>query len=168
MENVTEVHEEKQTLSVDINLPGHEPRTTTTLFRHTRQQLLDKEGHRCWICGRTPEQTGKPAQVHHNPIERSLSNGIDFKLVERDCKAGMYGEDAQGFDWEAFFAAGDVYAFVDNALVNGRVLCPEHHIESDSGIHNLPYPIHLAQRYLKAGYKFSDKEVICHADEDVQ
>ncbi len=77
--------------------------------------------------------------------------------------AGMYGVEAQEFDWDAFFTNGDVYAFVDNALVNGRCLCPEHHIGENAGIHNLPYPLHLAQRYLIAGYQFTESEKICHA-----
>jgi len=163
--SVTDTHEEKLTLAVDIEIPGHEARTETALFRHTKAQLLEREEHRCWICGRTPEETGSPAQVHHRPVERSLAMGIDFKLVERDCKTGMYGPDAQAFDWGAFYANGDVYAFVDNALVNGRVLCRDHHIAKGTGIHNLPEPLHLAQRYMKAGYQFTPTEVICHANE---
>lgn len=162
---VENIHEEKQTLAVDVLLPGHDPRTETSLFRHTKAQLLEREGHRCWICGRTPEQTGSPAQVHHRPIERSLATGIDFKLVQRDCETGMYGPDAQAFDWKAFFSHGDVYAFVDNALCNGRVLCRDHHIAKGTGIHTLPEPLHLAQRYMKAGYQFTPDEVICHANE---
>jgi len=164
--SVTDTHEEKLTLSVDVEIPGHEARTETSLFRHTKAQLLEREGHRCWICGRTPEQTGHPAQVHHHPVERSLANAIDFKLVQRDCEDGMYGPDAQSFDWKAFFSHGDVYAFVDNALANGRVLCPEHHIGKDAGIHMLPYPLHLAQRYIRDGYQFTPTEVICHADQE--
>lgn len=164
MSDVEKVHEEKLTLTVDVEIPGHEERTETSLFRRTKAQLLEREGHRCWTCGRTPEETGKPAQVHHRPVERSLANGIDFKLVERDCKAGMYGPDAQNFDWDAFFANGDVYAFVDNALANGRVLCPDHHIGKDEGIHMIPEPLHLAQRYMKSGYQFTPTEIICHAD----
>lgn len=163
--SVQDIHEEKLTLTVDVEIPGHEARTETSLFRRTKAQLLEREHHRCWICGRTPEETGRPAQVHHHPIERSLANGIDFALVERDCEKGMYGPDAKAFDWDAFHKAGDVYAFVDNALVNGRVLCPEHHIGKDAGIHTLPYPLHLAQRYLREGYQFSPTEIIHHDPE---
>lgn len=164
MSDVEKVHEEKLTLTVDVEIPGHEARTETSLFRHTKTQLLEREGHRCWICGRTPEETGKPAQVHHHPVERSLAEGIDFEIVKADCNAGMYGPYAQSFDWKTFFSHGDVYAFVDNALVNGRVLCPDHHIGRNEGIHMLPYPLFLAQRYMKTGYEFTPSEKICHAD----
>lgn len=164
--SVENTHELKDTLVVDVLVPGHDPRTETSLFRHTKAQLLAREGHRCWICGRTPEETGKPAQVHHRPVERSLATGIDFKLVQRDCEAGMYGPEAKAFDWAAFWSHGDVYAFVDNALANGRVLCFDHHIAKGTGIHNLPEPLHLAQRYMKAGYQFTPSEIICHANED--
>jgi hypothetical protein len=163
--SVEETHEEKETLVVDVLLPGHEARTETSLFRHTKTQLLQREEHRCWICGRNPEETGKPAQVHHRPVERSLAMGIDFKLVQRDCEAGMYGPDAQAFDWPAFWSHGDVYAFVDNALANGRVLCGFHHISKGTGIHMLPEPLWLAQRYMKKGYQYTPGEVICHANE---
>lgn len=43
-----EIHEEKETLSVDVNIPGHEERTETSLFRRTREQLIAREGGRCF------------------------------------------------------------------------------------------------------------------------
>lgn len=158
---VEKVHEERETLSVDVNIPGHAPRTETSLFERTRKVLIEREGGRCWVCGRTETEAG-PLQVHHYPVERSLANGIDFSLVERDCKAGMYGPYAKAFDWDKFRASGDVYSFVDDATVNGIVLCRDHHIGKDAGIHWLPHPLWIAQRYMKAGYQYTPEEKICH------
>lgn len=152
MNNVTQTHEEKETLAVDINLPGHDPRTTTALFRHTREQLIEKHGGRCYICNRTGEEAGHPIEAHHYPIERSLANMIDFELVKEDCP---------DFDWSKFDPA-DPYSFVDNMLFNGLLLCKEHHIGKDEGIHAMPHPLWIAQRYAKEGYKFSGVEIIHH------
>jgi hypothetical protein len=47
---VTDVHEEKNTFSVDVNIPGHAARTTTPLFEKSRKHLLERDGGRCWVC----------------------------------------------------------------------------------------------------------------------
>jgi len=150
--SVNEIHEEKETLSVDVNIPGHEARTTTALFRHTRQQLIERKDGRCYICNRNSEESGHPLEAHHYPIERSLANMIDWELVKSDCP---------DFDWSKFDPA-DPYTFVDNMLFNGLLLCKEHHIGKDEGIHSMPHPLWIAQRYAKEGYKFSDIEIIHH------
>lgn len=159
---VTHSHDEKETLSVDVIIPEHAERTTTPLFRHTREQLLARDGARCWICQRTEKESGHPLQAHHWVIERCLAEMIDFDLVRKDCEGGLWGEPGLDFDWSNFDAAKDPYAFVDNMLVNGRLLCVDHHIGKNEGIHQLPWPLYLAQRYGKEGYKFSSVETIHH------
>lgn len=162
---MTDAHEEKETLSVAVNIPDHEDRTTTALFTRTRKVLLDREGGRCWICNRTAEEAGHPLEAHHNPIERCLAEMIDWDLVAADAKAGHLGPYAEAFDWSAFLAAQpfDPYVFVDDMTVNGLLLCKDHHIGKDEGIHAMPFPLFLGQRYGKEGYKFSDIEIIHHA-----
>ncbi len=78
--DVTKVHEEKETLSVDINIPGHDPRTTTPLFLNTKKLLHERDGAQCWLCGCTAEESGEPLESHHYPIERSLADMIDWNL----------------------------------------------------------------------------------------
>jgi hypothetical protein len=46
--------------------------------------------------------------------------------------------------------------------LNGMLLCKEHHTGKETGIHYLPYPLWIAQKYGKEGYKFNDVEVIHH------
>jgi hypothetical protein len=154
-------HEEKLTLTVDINVPGHDERTATPLFVRSRKLLIKREGGRCWICGRTADEAG-PLEAHHYPIERCLANMIGWKLFRLQCESGMWGEHAKAFDWSTF-DPDDPYTFVDNMEVNGLLLCKAHHTGKDEGIHDLPHPLWVAQKIGKEGYKFSDVEVIHHA-----
>lgn len=156
MNDVTKAHEERETLSVDVILPGHAPRETTPLFAHTRKLLIEREGGRCYVCRCTAEETGHPLEAHHHPIERSFAEMVDWK------PGSEVRRQFPDFDWLEFDAKGDVYLFVDDMRVNGLLLCKDHHIGKDEGIHALPYPIWLAQKYGIEGYKFSPSEVIHH------
>ncbi len=165
MPDVTAVHEEVETLAVEVNIPGHDPRTTTTLFRESKKKLIARAGvGRCHICGATAEESGHPLEAHHHPIERSLANMIDWKRVEADCKAGMWGEPAALFDWASFDPAKPE-TFVDDMTVNGVLLCKEHHTGKDEGIHDMPFPLWIAQRYGQEGYRFSKVEIIHHQED---
>ncbi len=159
---VTENHLEHETLVVDVEIPGHAERTTTSLFRRTRLELIAREKC-CFVCGRTAETSGHPLEAHHHPVERSLATGWAWDLFALDCKAGLWGAHAQAFDWDNFDPVSDPYAFVDDMRCNGLVLCKDHHVGKDEGIHMLPFPIFLFQRYAKEGYQFSPTEVIHHA-----
>jgi hypothetical protein len=159
MTDVTQIHEEKETLSVEINIPGHDPRTTTALFTRTRKQLIEREGGRCFICNATAEQSGHPLEAHHHPIERSLAEMIDWERFKTDAQSGYWGAHIQAFDWDNFT---DWTQFVDDMTVNGMLLCKPHHTVKDSGIHTLPFPLWIAQKYAKEGYQFSNVEVIHH------
>ena len=162
---MTNAHDEVETLKVDVKIPEHADRVTTATFSKTRQKLLDREGGRCWVCNRTAEEAGHPLEAHHNPIERCFAEDIDFSLVAQEAKAGHLGPYAQAFDWDSLLATNpfDPYAFVDDMTVNGLLLCKDHHTVGNEGIHTLPYPIFVAQRYAKEGVQFTDKEVIHHS-----
>lgn len=167
---VNQVHEERETLTVDVNIPGHDPRATTALFTRTRKLLIEREGGRCWISNMTAEEAGHPLEAHHYPIERSLANMIDWNLVRRDALAGELGatqaqrDACKAFDWDGFMNAQpfDPYRFVDDMTVNGLLLSKQFHIGKDEGIHAMPHPLWIAQRYGKEGYRFSDVEIIHH------
>jgi hypothetical protein len=154
MTAVTETHEEKLTLQVDVNLPGHDPRVATALFTRTRATLLERTGAKCFICRRTAEQSGHPLEAHHYPIERSFAEAIDFGPGSR------IREDFPAFDWAAFDKNPDPYLFVDDMTVNGLPLCKDHHTAADMGIHMLPHPVWIAQAYVRDGYQFSSIEII--------
>ena len=183
---VEQIHEQKETLSVDVLLPGHAPRKETALFEHTRKLLIEREGGRCFVSGQTAEELGQPLEAHHHPIERCFAEIIDWSLFSKDCKAGHWGIHAQAFDWEGFFkgakqmtVAGetplhpdtvyllpvDPYLFVDDMRVNGLLLGKPFHTGKDEGIHTLPFPIWLVQKYAIEGTQFTPTEVIHHDPE---
>lgn len=155
---VTEVHEERETLTVDILIPGHDPRVTTPLFKKSRAHLIEREGGRCNVCGCTAEETGHPLEAHHYPIERSMAEMIDWS------PGSQIRKDFQNFGWGSFDESNP-YTFVDDMNVNGLLLCKAHHTGKDEGIHDMPHPLWVAQKYGKEGYKFSNVEIIHHEQE---
>lgn len=157
--SVTETHEEKETLSVDVELPGHDPRTTTALFTESKKVLVERVGGKCFICGGTGNEVG-PLEAHHYPVERSLAEAWDWEKFKADCQAGKWGVYAQAFHWEGFDPAKDPYAFVDDMRVNGLLLCKHHHTGKDEGIHEIPHPLWIWQKYAPEGYKISPVEII--------
>jgi hypothetical protein len=156
---VTHAHTEKETLSISVNIPEHAERKTTALFERTRKELIAREGGRCFICNATAEESGHPLEAHHHPIERSLAELIDWERFKFDAQAGFWGEHIKAFDWGGFT---DWTQFVDDMTVNGMLLCKAHHIGKDEGLHAMPFPLWIAQKYAKEGYQFSDVEVIHH------
>lgn len=160
--NVTEIHEEKNTFAVDVNIPGHEARVTTPLFERTRKLLLARSP-RCYVCNCTAEESGHPLEAHHYPVERSFAEMIDWG------PGSMVRRDFPQFDWAAFDANPSpdrIYTFVDDMCVNGLPLCKPHHTGKDEGIHCLPHPVWVAQRYGRDGYQFSSIEIIHHAEQE--
>lgn len=153
--NVQEVHALKEDLQVNVNTPGHDPRVSTPLFVRSRKHLLERDGGVCWVCGCNEVETGHPLEAHHYPIERSFAEMVDWG------EGSQIRKDFPKFGWGSFDTA-DPYSFVDDMNVNGRLLCKAHHIGKDEGVHALPEPVWLAQRYGKEGYKFSDVEIIHH------
>jgi hypothetical protein len=153
--SINETHEEKNTFTVDVNLPGHDPRVTSPLFRKSRLHLIAAQAGKCWICGCTEKETGHPPEAHHWPIERSFAEMIDWS------EESQIRKDFPHFGWGSFDETNP-YTFVDDMNVNGRLLCKAHHIGKDEGVHCLPEPVWLAQRYAKEGYQFSSVEIIHH------
>ncbi|MCM2544245.1 hypothetical protein ACVCH0_20560 [Burkholderia glumae] len=47
--------------------------------------------------------------------------------------------------------------------VNGLLLCKVRHVGKDEGIHPLPLPTWIAERYACEGYRFCDAEINHHA-----
>ena len=76
--SVEQTHEERETLAVDVELPGHAPRTETSLFERTKKALHARENGRCFLCGQTEAETGMPHEAHHHPVERSLATAWDW------------------------------------------------------------------------------------------
>lgn len=155
MSDITPAHEQRETLTVQVNIPAHAKRETTAIFEHSRKLLLAKPGACCHICQRKHTRE-EPLEAHHYPIERALAEVVDFgphSILRRDFPH---------FDWKAFDRHPDPYTFVDDMTVNGLLLCKEHHTGKGEGVHTMPHPLWIAMRYAREGYKFSDVETIHH------
>lgn len=179
---VTEDHEQTEAIAVDVIEPGHDARgSATPLFVSTRLKLIEREQGKCWLSGATAKDLGLPLEAHHWPVERCFAERWDWPRFSKDALRGKFGIYAQQFDWVDFFKdcqniiaddtgkpfckVRDPYLFVDNMLVNGRLLGKIYHVHEDGGTHNLPEAIWLAQGYLAEGYKFSPTETIHHFDQ---
>jgi len=158
---MTDAHEQKETLTVDVDIPEHDKRVTTPLFTKTKRLLMKvggalgfnikREPGRCWICNKTEQELGQPLEAHHYGIERCyLDANIRWNVVQQDFPL---------FDWKNFDPANPVQ-FVDNMASQGVLLCKAHHTGKDTGIHDLPHSIWIMQRYLADGTRFSPNEVI--------
>ncbi|HET8687038.1 MAG TPA: hypothetical protein VFM18_10290, partial [Methanosarcina sp.] len=121
----------------------------------------DRVDGRCYICGRNEAQSGHPIEAHHFPIERSLAEMVDWDIVKKDAQEGNLGPYAKDFDWGSFDSSNP-YSFVDDMTVNGLPLCKDHHTGKGMGIHMMPHPLWIAQKYGKEGYQFSAIELIHH------
>jgi hypothetical protein len=156
-------HEQKDTLSVDVLLPGHEDRTTTTVFTRTKHVLMklgtklgfvmERPEGRCWICNGTEAEVGGPLEAHHFGVERAyIGASLRWDLIEHDFP---------NFNWDTFDSAKPA-DFIDNMESQGVLLCKQHHTGKDSGIHDLPFSVWIMQRYLCDGTAFSPNEIIKH------
>ena len=157
---MTTAHEEKETLSVEVDIPEHADRgAATPLFLRTKKILMERVGGRCYVCNGAEAEVG-PLQAHHYPVERSLATAWDWPRFIADCQSGKWGVYCQAFHWEGFEPSRNPYQFVDDMSVNGLLLCEKHHIGKDEGIHTLPHPLWIWQKYAPEGYKISDVEVV--------
>lgn len=176
---MTDRHEEKVTAKADVIAPDgteitiaeqadvitpeHADRVTTPLFTKSKKALyvdgpindllVKRDSGKCWICGGTEAELGEPLEAHHFGIERSFAEDtIDWSKVAIDYPS---------YDWSTF-SPTDPYAFVDDMVAQGILLCKKHHTGKNHGIHYMPFSIWILQRYLKDGTEFQPKEVIHH------
>ncbi|MES2048840.1 MAG: hypothetical protein V4447_10595 [Pseudomonadota bacterium] len=178
---VTQDHEQIETNVTEVIEPGHDPRgQASPLFHKTRLLLIERERGMCWLSGLTSKELG-PLEAHHMHIERCFAEAIDWARFSKAAMGGKFGPYAQAFDWTDFFVGcetvtredtglpylkvRDPYLFVDNMLVNGILLGKKYHIGKDEGIHQMPHPFWQVQGFLAEGYKFSQFEVIHHAQD---
>jgi hypothetical protein len=160
--SVTDIHEEKETLVEDFNVPGHEDRTETPLFVHSRHEVLVQDGARCFVCGETEAETGHPLELHHVWIERSLANGVTWSLFCLFITALKKLVD-RAYDFcQANPNLPDIMTFVDDARINGMILCLKHHVGKGTGIHFIDFPHWLFQCFGQEGYQYTPDEKLHH------
>lgn len=153
-------------IKFSINFPPNEERKDTPLFTRTKKLLAKAVSNRCYICGRNAKESKAPLEAHHHPIMRAFMPIVDWVLFAKEAKEGIWGARIASFDWAKFDPLNPV-TFVDDMRYNGMLLCVDHHRTQNQGIHNLPYPLFIAQKYAKEGYVFSGNEVIVRGHDAV-
>lgn len=136
-------HERKETLVLDYWIPNHVDRTTSSVFRHTRKHLIeDNPDAKCEVCG-----VKEGLELHHR-LEYCFANALDWDKVKKDFP---------DFDWKSFDPK-DPFTFVDSQWNANVILCNAHHTGKNSGIHKLPHPIFIIQKYLKDDFVLVNTE----------
>ena len=141
---VTPAHVEHLTLHIDVLYPAHEPRADDkhyAIFNQTRARLAKLGALKCWIGN---ADCHGAIELHHDKAEFALVNDIDpAKFAE------AYGLHIASED--------DFLAYVEGEG-NLLALCVFHH-RSHGGIHALPYPFWVSQKYLRDGIAPPAREV---------
>jgi hypothetical protein len=138
----------------------HPPRKSSPVYVRAHHDLIYVKLTPCWVCGLIPGPTGKfddarlVNETHHDVIEEASFMAVDVTKVEADEPAWDWTK-VDPHDNATFFNAGDA----DSAM---RVICSVHHRATKPqpdhrgilgvGIHHIPYPVWVLQRYVKAEY----------------
>ena len=157
---ITAAHEDKETFTEDFNVPAHEQRETTPLFTRTRHEVLTRDGAKCFCCGLTEAQTGKPLEAHHWLIERCLAAAVNWREFCWFIANLKKLVDAAYDFCQKNPNLTNVMDFVDNMTVNGMLLCKEHHTAKGTGIHRTTFSFWLLQCFGLDGYKYTDDEIL--------
>jgi hypothetical protein len=136
-----------------IHYPIHEERKTTSIFRKTRNELIIKRKLTCFICNKGNED--QPLEAHHFYCEKYAQTMIDwekFGIFAKKCYNIQTGENiAANFDWNEVKQNPNI--FVDS-IYNMIVLCKQHHTSGNKGIHHVPFPDWILQKYPSDGFEF--------------
>jgi hypothetical protein len=140
-------HKVSQTLHEDVFYPTHAPRAESEEYSKIHHQMVVTQDMPCYICGikhsdltdseKNPDGV-QALETHHLWVEWSLMNAVDQRKLE-----AVFGkiEDAQ--------------AWVDHNQDNLLVLCDRHHRHREVGIHDLTFPIWIAQKFVKDDYELT-------------
>lgn len=141
-------HGVSRKISEFINYPDHAARTTSAEFSRNRRQLLVKLDLPCFIC-----QSRDHREVHHL-IEWSLFPAIDTeKMLDTLHLFDPYGFTHQMGEKpiESPDDIRNLLVLCGHCEVDGTPVPGGHHRGINAGIHELTFPIWIAQRCAKDG-----------------
>ena len=130
-----------------VHFPHHDPRKNSAIYNRTHAQMRHLP---CFICGKIFEHV----ETHHFYIEKAAQNAIDWKVFGEfadGCYNIQTGEPLAQFDWSEVAQNPDT--FVDSPL-NMITLCKQHHTSGAYGIHHVPFPDWILQKFPKDGFQF--------------
>jgi len=152
-------HAVKMTSHYTVNYPHHKKRKNSSIYTKTHHELCHRRDLPCFICGKSHKTDGNSAaaitETHHFYVEKAAQNAIDwhkFGEFANICYNIQTGENiGDAFDWDEVAKNPDL--FVDSRF-NMVVLCKEHHISANKGIHHVPFPYWILQKFPKDGFQF--------------
>jgi len=134
-----------------VHYPAHEERKNSSIYNKTHAKMKTMP---CFICGKTNAKDGIHVETHHFYCEKAFQNAFDWKKFgefAQTCYNEHTGElIGPNFDWTEVAKNPDL--FVDSPY-NMIVLCKEHHTSGSRGIHHVPFPEWLAQKFAKDGFQ---------------
>jgi hypothetical protein len=148
-------HQKKMTSHYIVNYPEHEKRKNTAIYNKTHRELCHDRDVPCFICGKTNKKDNSQNETHHFYIEKAGQNAVDWRKFgefAKICYNIQTGENiGDTFDWEQVAENPDL--FVDSKY-NMIVLCKEHHTSANFGIHHVPFPDWILQKFSQSEFKF--------------
>ena len=130
-----------------VNYPAHEPRKNSAIYTKTHNSMKHMP---CFICNKNEPHM----ETHHFYCEKAAQNAINwdtFGEFAKTCYNIQTGENIGHFDWVEVTKNPDI--FVDSPS-NMIVLCKKHHTSGNKGIHHVPFPEWILQKYPKNGFEF--------------
>lgn len=143
-------NERKMSNHYTIRYPKHDIRKVSPVFRKTRHQLINIDMVKCFICN-----TDKQLEAHHFYCEKFAVNAINwdaFKLfasVTYNMQTGARLD--TNINWELVKENPNLFVDSTNNMI---VLCKLHHTSGRFGIHHVPFPDWILQRFAKNDFKF--------------
>lgn len=133
-------HEVKETSAFEQYYPDHPPRTESARFRKTKHHWHE-QGATCYICGQVDS-----IEIHHQFVEWAFAGAVDWVKMRT-----LH----PGFDWSNYAEPTD---FVDS-IYNTIPLCVIHHRAPNHGVHHLPAPNWLIQKYVRKDFILTPDEI---------
>lgn len=138
-----------------VNYPNHEKRKDSTIYTKTHHELCHIKDFPCFICGKTQKKNNISLETHHFYCEKAAENAIDWQVFGEFAKHTyniQTGENiGQHFDWQEVAKNPDIFTDSPHNMI---VLCKEHHISGSRGIHHVPFPDWILQKYPKDNFQF--------------
>lgn len=156
MKDVLDVHEVKKAMFEDYFVPGHEPRTASSLYTKTHDNMINNLDMPCFICGVSKSKINDTTvntcgatqlETHHFILEWSLANAANWDVLKQ-----MHSDFP---DWDKIVPGDEstYFNFVDHPY-NMLILCDIHHRGKFHGIHAIEYPVWVAQKFMQSTFKF--------------
>jgi len=139
-------NQRKMSSHYTVNYPNHERRKNSSIYNKTHHNLVKIKCIPCFICNKS-EKEGQ-LETHHFYCEKAAQNAIDwlkFGEFAKNCYNIQTGVNiGEHFNWKEVQKNPDI--FVDSEY-NMIVLCQEHHRSGNKGIHHVPFPDWILQKY---------------------